>query len=200
MNLDQLIDTLRSLPEPAIERVKGYVEYLRTEQVTSDEVLEEQFWSLIELVQVGWEEEMEDFAPLTDRLAEQGEKAIYAFEEQLARKLSALDGPAYFKHAGKNGSADSFLYARCSVVLTGRKTYEDILVHPDNFPKTLWWNEELLYCAATAFKQRFGKEMVFMASVIYESFYNEEQWGKGTVLKRLGISAKDVEEKAKAWQ
>jgi hypothetical protein len=81
---------------------------------------ETEFWKLIALIDVeALDDGDEDGAirPLHEALITKTEEELFAFEEQLALNLYAIDGKVYAENAGDSGdSDDGFLYARCCVV------------------------------------------------------------------------------------
>jgi hypothetical protein len=139
------------------------------------------FWKLIgHIDHDALERGDEDAAaePLGSALQRLSDQELFAFEEQLAQALYALDGRKYADESGESrGSDDGFLYARCYVVGCGKANYEAVLAEPALMPKTTdGWFEGLLTVAEKAFKQRGGGEWTFLPSVSHETGSNEEMW------------------------
>lgn len=197
MNLDHLIDSLKDLPEPLIDQVQDYVDFLKTKHAPPTPTAEDRFWSLIELID--WEAETEEgmFAPLVEALKELDEKSIQDFIVERDSKLQALDGPAYHSASKTGFSADGFLYARCEVVAMGKTTYYEVLQSPEMFPNDIGV-EKLLSCAEEAYEAKSGHEMDFFSGIIYESFHNDALWGEGATFAKLGITPNEIREKATA--
>lgn len=147
-------------------------------------VNEAEFWKLIELIDVAaLDDGNEDGAirPLYEALVEKSEEEIFAFEEQLALQLYAIDGEVYADNAGDSGdSDDGFLYVRCYVVAKGREFFEVVKGDPIRMPKSIeQWCETLLYPHREAWAHRTGRdssEWLFCSSVSYESGSNSDLW------------------------
>jgi hypothetical protein len=143
-----------------------------------------EFWRLIGLIDVdALDEGNEDRAirPLREALVKKSEEDLFAFEEQLALHLYAIDGEAYADSAGDSaGSDDGFLYARCYVVAKGHEFFEAVKSDPTLMPKSVeQWCESLLYPHRKAWEQvtqRDSSEWPFLSSVSYESGSNSALW------------------------
>jgi hypothetical protein len=114
-------------------------------------------------------------------LVKKPEEELFAFEEQLALHLYAIDGEVYAENAGDSGgSDDGFLYARCYVVAKGREFFEAVKADPALMPKSIeQWCETLLYPHREAWAQitqRDSSEWPFVSSVSYESGSNSDLW------------------------
>ena len=145
---------------------------------------ETNFWRLIGLIDVdALDNGNEDRAihPLHEALVKKSEEDLFAFEEQLALHLYAIDGEVYADNAGDSGgSDDGFLYARCYVVAKGREFFETVKSDPTLMPKSIeQWCERLLYAHRDAWArvtQRDSSEWPFFSSVSYESGSNSDLW------------------------
>ena len=137
------------------------------------------FWGLIQ--QLDWICTGSDEAvvePVVAALTAMPVEEIHAFQETLARKLSALDGRSWYEQAGPEPdllSGDSFLYARCVVVANGRSFYEGVLASPSKMPKDMEF-ESLLYMAQRAEERRIGHTEGINTEVSYELFLNSVGW------------------------
>lgn len=145
---------------------------------------ETNFWTLIGLIDVdALDNGNEDRAihPLREALVKKAEEDLFAFEEQLALHLYAIDGEVYADNAGDSGgSDDGFLYARCYVVAKGREFFEAVKSDPTLMPKSIdQWCEPLLYVHHEAWAQvtqRDSSEWSFFPSVSYESGSHSDLW------------------------
>lgn len=145
---------------------------------------ETEFWQLIDLIDVeALDDGDEDGAirPLHEALLKKPEEELFAFEEQLALQLYAIDGEIYAENAGDSGgSDDGFLYARCYVVAKGRAFFETVKGDPTRMPQSIeQWCETLLYPHREAWEELTGRdssEWPFFSSVSYESGSNSELW------------------------
>jgi hypothetical protein len=150
----------------------------------ADSMPEDRFWDLIALLD--WDEAGDDDAvlePLVARLAAGDEKDIFAFDDTLSGKLSALDGEAWaraigkfaYKDGGKKFSPDLFLYARCAAVIAGRAAYEAALADPARMPKDKEF-EAILDAARLAFERKTGGTYRHVPAHDYETFGNAQGW------------------------
>jgi hypothetical protein len=145
---------------------------------------ETNFWKLIGLIDVdALDNGNEDRAihPLHEALVKKSEEDLFAFEEQLALHLYAIDGEVYADNAGDSGgSDDGFLYARCYVVAKGREFFEGVKSDPTLMPKSIeQWCERLLYAHREAWAQvtqRDSSKWPFFSAVSYESGSNSDLW------------------------
>ena len=146
---------------------------------------EEDFWSIIALLD--WKQQGNDkkvLAPAVKALATKSKVAICQFEERLAFLLYQLDTKAHARHSTASGdldsnylSADGFLYARCVVVVNGKKFYESVLKNPRKMPKEMEF-ESLLSLARSAYEKKTGEELDYSTGCSYESFSNVAGWGE----------------------
>ncbi|MEU4242746.1 DUF4240 domain-containing protein [Actinoplanes sp. NPDC026619] len=130
----------------------------------------DEFWELI-----GSRRTDDDFAALTDRLAERDAATITAFEDRLTELLYALDTPPHAKAARARG--DWFLYVRCAAVAAGRDTYELVLEEPAKLRRFARREAELLLpVASTAYERSTGRPWDHETVLSYESGSNTEAW------------------------
>ena len=193
MNFDHLIETLRGLPEPVIEQVHEYVEFLSTKHRNKVEEEENWFWDLIDTIDQSAHSRTERFAPLMAALLELNREEFHRFAYQRDKKLRALDGPAYHDASQTGYSADSFLYARCGVITAGRNYYNNVLANPSSFPADLE-DEGFLYCAEQAYESKFGEPAEFDTGIIYGSFFNDALWGEGATFNKIGVTPNAIRE------
>jgi len=183
MNLDHLIESLRDLPEPIIEQVQDYVDFLKTKHQPVTKAAEDRFWQLIDLLD--WEAKTASLLvqPLVKKLTSLSEDLIFEYQDQLAKHLHELDGPDYleaFAKSGSGASADSFLYGRCFVIGNGRAFFEWVLENPDNFPPGDVL-EELIGCEKQAYLDKTGKKMIRVPETSIETGHNVEKWGEQAI-------------------
>jgi len=197
MNLDHIIETLRELPEPVIEQVRDYVDFLKTKHQPEAKTTEDRFWALIEQVDLKADTAEEISSPLISALVKLDKEELIDFIVERDTKLRSLDGPAFHEASGTSHSADGFLYARCAVVAMGREYYQRVLEQPSSFPQNVW-AEWLLYSGEKAYKKRFGEKLDFFSGINYESFFNDELWGEGATFAKLGITPDVIKERATA--
>lgn len=183
MNLDHLIDSLRELPDPIIEQVQDYVDFLKSKHATDDETAENRFWSLIDLID--WDAETEEgmLEEMERSLSVLDVAKIYEFQDQLAIQLRSLDGAKYYNIFGSGSfgaSADTFLYGRCFVVANGRKFYDWVHNDARNFPvgDTL---ELLLYSVEKAYKTKTGETLERRSGTNFETGHNLGEWGEKSI-------------------
>lgn len=144
------------------------------------------FWGLI--ARLDWSREGDDeavVAPLVKALSDMPDRAIAGFNDQLARKLHAIDGRAWARESGStiwwgepdSLSVDEFLYARLAVVANGQTFYEEVLADPSRMPKDIEF-ESLLYVASTAYERKTGldDDGSLDSPVSFETFANEAGW------------------------
>jgi predicted DNA-binding WGR domain protein len=145
---------------------------------------EEVFWRIIGLF--NWKKTGNDEAvlePAVKALAQMSVGDIKRFDDLLAQKLHALDTEAHARHIGEDSyqgpdeffSVDGFLYARCVVVVNGKKFFEQVLAKPKCFPQDMEF-EAVLYLASTAYEKKTGKEYPHVPSTNYETFSNKKGW------------------------
>ncbi|WP_460433158.1 DUF4240 domain-containing protein [Angustibacter speluncae] len=126
---------------------------------------DDEFWGLIELLGG----QAVDIEPLVSALAKGPRRRIQRFDDALARALHALDlyalavqpvqEPDDATEAVTPLSDDGFLYARCAVVASGRRRYEQVLDDPNTFAG-IWSTdgEALLDAAGEAWERLTGRE------------------------------------------
>ena len=140
---------------------------------------EDTFWEIIE--SFGWTHQGNDalvMEPAVKTLAGMTLDDLTAFEQILTEKLYALDTQA---HGTANGfgsehfSVDSFLYARCCVVVNGRAFYERVLENPALMVHELEF-EAVLYLASYAAERIGVDDFLAYVSLSYETFSNEAGW------------------------
>jgi len=151
-------------------------------------MIESDFWRTIAILKGRADEEA--ISRLIDHLAEQGEKAVRKFADELARAVHALDTPAHFKQPVRDESepaeldplpmsSDVFLYARLAVVASGRQTYERVLADPAALAGT--WPvagaEDLLGVAEHAYERTAGDAWEHELPVSMETGSNAAAWG-----------------------
>ncbi len=141
----------------------------------------DEFWQLMTLVdQAALEEGDEEgaLAALIARLSSLPEQEIFAFEENMAQSLYALDTR---RHAVQSdGSDEGFLACRCYVVARGKAYFEGVLAESGKMPKADDAGcESLLYVASGAWALATGNnedDWAFNASVNFETGSNASQW------------------------
>ena len=142
------------------------------------------FWRIIGLLD--WKKTGHDEAvvePAVKALAQMGVHDIERFEDTLAEKLHALDTEAHARQIGEDAyqgpdeffSVDSFLYARCVVVVNGKECFEQVLAEPKQFPKDMDF-EPILYVASTAYEKKTGEAYGHSPTTSYETFSNKKGW------------------------
>jgi hypothetical protein len=148
-------------------------------------VTEGDFWQIV--ANLAWDANTDDavLEPAIVALAEFGDDEIIAFDEILARRLSALDGEDYARHIGEHAyrdddedeyfSPDLFLYARCFVVAQGREFYDAVLRNPGMMPKNRQF-EALLDLPRLAYERRTGRAYAHVPATDYETFSNRRGW------------------------
>ncbi len=139
---------------------------------------DDEFWSLIDLLD--WQQKTDDAitAPLVQALAALPVSKIFGFQERLAEKLHALDQEILARQYPDypiRFSVDGFLYDRLCVVANGRKSYEAVINDPSLMPTTVSF-EPLLYVADTAYRQKTGHAMDYLPTVSYETYSNTAGW------------------------
>lgn len=142
---------------------------------------EEQFWSIIALLDWGRKNSADIVAPALEALSHFSEADIFQFDQILAEKLHTLDGEVFAEPLGwgtdgQYFSVDGFLYARCCAVANGKAFYEKVLEEPSLMPKELTF-EPLLYLAEKSHQLKTGSETYdFLPTVSYETFSNHAGW------------------------
>ncbi|MFI0928095.1 DUF4240 domain-containing protein [Streptomyces sp. NPDC021012] len=129
---------------------------------------------------------------ISARLTDRSPGEITEFADVLAESLFRLDlkilADTPVKGAvSRSGrplplSEDGFLYARCAVILAGRKAYGEILTDPAGVDFSPYTSdeaavaEELLEAAPTAFGRVTGVEWEHVEPFDYETGSNEDGW------------------------
>lgn len=135
---------------------------------------EEEFWQIVELERNA--DADQHVVQIVDRLAALPPSEITDFADLLAVALYALDTPAHFKTARSAGD-DSFLYARCAVVLYGQETYSRVRDNPEIFAEFADADAEpLLSAAPEAFQRATRTPWTHSSPVSYELGQNEAAW------------------------
>ncbi|MBY8872345.1 DUF4240 domain-containing protein [Micromonospora sp. PLK6-60] len=77
-------------------------------------------------------------------------------------------------------SDDSFLYARCAVVVAGRSAFASVLDNPANFARFTTAEaahaESILDVASDAYQEKTGRDWDHVEEYDYETGSNEELW------------------------
>ncbi|MCB9040356.1 MAG: DUF4240 domain-containing protein [Lewinellaceae bacterium] len=138
---------------------------------------EEDFWSIIGLLDWNAETRNEVLTPAVEALAQHPASHIYLFEDILAEKLYALDTKAHARAAYPKDSfsEDGFLYVRAAVVAQGKEKYKQILQGPAQINPDEDF-EPLLSLAALAYEQKTGSEFDYPSPTSYETYANEASW------------------------
>lgn len=146
---------------------------------------EDQFWSIIALLD--WNKDQEDdiLEPAIHALSQLSDESIFGFHELLNQKLFALDARKYAEHLGSNRfapaegnffSVDDFLYSRCGVIANGRQFFGEVLEVPTLIPKEFTF-ESLLYVPEKAWEAKhLNVEYDYFPETSYETFSNMEGW------------------------
>ena len=140
------------------------------------------FWGIID--SFDWKKQGDDAAvlkPAIQKLMSMPLEDIQHFQEILAQKLYALDGPAYAVNVYLDGylSPDYFLYVRCCVVANGKDFYNHVLNNPSAMPKDIDF-EDLLYLAPDVYNDKLKKDEAYVyldTKLSYETGSNHELWG-----------------------
>ena len=141
------------------------------------------FWKIIN--HLDWKTRDTDtiLAPAILALSQCSVNEIKVFHDILNEKLFALDGRRFAEALGSNRytengsfSVDSFLYARCCVVVNGEKFYQTVLANPAKMPQEYTF-EALLNLPNEAFLLKTGKNNYTHQPEIWcETFSNSEGW------------------------
>ena len=169
---------------------KGYKELTKGEAIPEKQqpvyrpMCEDVFWEVIG--RFNWKKEGDDdevMKPAIKFLASLPEEDIFQFEDIMAQKLYDIDGEAWSKNveAAYDGylGMDTFLYARCGVVVNGKEFYENIRNNPDQMIGTLDF-ERLLYLAGRAWAKKNKKDedegFPYHSDIDYETGANVTNW------------------------
>ena len=138
---------------------------------------EEDFWSVIGLLDWDAETRNEVLTPAVEALAQHPASHIYLFEDILAEKLYMLDTKAHAQasYPEDSFSEDGFLYVRAAVVAQGKEKYYRVLQAPCQINPDEDF-EPLLSLAALAYEQKTGSEFDYISPIRYETYANEEGW------------------------
>ena len=130
------------------------------------------FWELISKIAVSRQpDETRMLAPLRVALKKLSPDELGAFQDNLCRKLFALDTPKHYA-CTLEPSGDSYLYFRLFVVGNGETFYYDFLETPQPFGEPLPWLEGLLYAARNEYQRQTSTELDNPDAPNYESFSN----------------------------
>jgi len=132
---------------------------------------DEEFWELIDKIDVSRSDESRMLAPLRLALKKHSAEEIESFHTILCERLFRLDTPTHYGHTPEP-SGDSFLYFRLFVVGNGEVFYYDFLETPSSFDEPLPWLEGLLYVARNEYKKQTGTELHCPGACNHESFTN----------------------------
>lgn len=169
-----------------------FIEKMKSEHASSDIEIhmsasgsafsDADFWEVI--AQLDWSKEGDDGAvlqPAVSYLSKKPLSFIYAFVDALAQKLHQLDtkehAQVFLQDKSEEGilSVDDFLYARCTVVASGKEAFEAVLGNPAKMPTELTF-EPLLHLATAAYEMKTGRKAILKPSVSYETYSNEQGW------------------------
>jgi hypothetical protein len=147
-------------------------------------IADEEFWRLVALL--GGRPEVQDDGPyerLTTVLAEEPVERIIGFAETLAFKLYQLDRRVLAQTVLPGAdrlSDDSFLYARCAVVVAGPAAFDAVLADPAAFARFTTDEaahaDSLLDVPSNAYQRATGKEWEHVEEYDYETGSNEQWW------------------------
>ena len=138
---------------------------------------EDDFWSIINLLDSSAETRAKVLEPAIKALAEGPISHIYLFEDILAEKLFQLDTRKHADAAYAKGhfSEDGFLYVRAAVVASGQEKYQQVLQDPTTIPANEDF-EPLLSVASKAFEQKTGSPFDYIPPTNYETYSNATGW------------------------
>ncbi|MEM1123584.1 MAG: DUF4240 domain-containing protein [Bacteroidota bacterium] len=186
-SLEELVSNLKDLDNSTINYLAALLKKLQKERGILENGLqldEASFWKFISLIDDSRTEENKAISPLVAALANSPQAIIFQFAESLAFHLHQLDGPTFFDAMGQNNklgaSADTFLYARCSVVAKGEIFYKKVLEQPKYMPAA-GGMESLLYVAEEAFELKMSKPYEYIPTINFESFFNRALWGSQAI-------------------
>lgn len=168
------------------QRDEQIAEQRRQPQKPKKMIDEDEFWSIIELLD--WQHEGDDervLMPAVNALAKKSKLKICRFEERLAWLLYQLDTKDHASNIGEFSydketdyiSADGFLYARCAVIANGKAVYDAALKSPKKMLQDLEF-ESLLSLPRDAYEMRTGEEFNYSTGCSYETFSNPVGWGR----------------------
>lgn len=140
------------------------------------------FWKTME--RCDWAFEGEDdkvLTPVITYLAEQGDEAIFRFDDLMSELLYHLDTKVLaeqYKNVSGFTSGDGFLYSRCIALINGPGYYEKA---EKGKQKNMWdlEFESLLYVPQKAWVLKYGEtgeEYPHIPPLSFETGSNEEGW------------------------
>ncbi|WP_139892423.1 MULTISPECIES: DUF4240 domain-containing protein [unclassified Bacillus (in: firmicutes)] len=153
-------------------------------QVPKKMMHDEEFWSIISLLNSNGNGREDILEPAVIALSKMSVKDIKEFEEALSYKLYLLDTREHAKNIGEysyiednpiNFSVDLFLYIRCAVVAEGQQNFERTLKNPEMMNKNRTF-EPLLSIASYAYATRMKKDFEYTSGCSYETFSNIAGW------------------------
>ena len=163
---------------------------------------EDAFWEI--LSRLNWKKQGDDDAvlePAVATLSLMSVADIAKFEMMMTKKLYALDTREHARavYEGETDpddgdqyiSADDFLYARCVMLVNGRKKYESVLKNPKGIAKGKEF-EAVLSLARDAHERKTGEELDVSTPVSYESFSNKAGWKPNANTKRGWATSANV--------
>ena len=144
---------------------------------------EKTFWEVMDLL--NWKKEGNDekvIAPVVKYLSKQSDDFIFAFEEQMAEYLYAIDSKKlaedYTKGADGFFSDDGFLYSRCVAIVNGEKYYNAIKNGEMELNGDLEF-ESILYVSQAAWAKKHKckqEDFPYISKTSYESGSNKDLW------------------------
>lgn len=157
---------------------------------------ESEFWEIVEASARGGAGAGGDVSircgMIAAQLAERTPDQVTGFADVLAESLFRLDlrvlaDTPVKGAASRSGrpvplSEDGFLYARCAVILAGRRAYGEVLANPSGADFSPYTSdeaavaEELLEAAPTAFRRVTGAEWEHVEPFDCETGSNEDGW------------------------
>ncbi|WP_428329002.1 DUF4240 domain-containing protein [Mucilaginibacter sp.] len=153
---------------------------------------EREFWNIVDYsFNVANGSEETQIQVITQKLSDYTAEQIIDFEMIFSKKLIDAND---FKIIGAEKiiegsvSDDSFLYFRCWLISTGRKTFEKTLKSPDSLADVIEKGtntdlEEFLYISTNAYKIKTGKKIeddTFPRDVVYKKGLNYDFGGPPT--------------------
>ncbi len=120
---------------------------------------DEQFWSLIALLDWEQVEDKDIIQTLVFRLSEKSEEEWEAFGIHLSERMNALDTEAHAKAVyGEEQyiSADDFRSVKACVIANGEEFYQEVLNNPSAIPNDLYF-DGLLQVPPEVYAMKYGK-------------------------------------------
>lgn len=188
---------IKDLNEDFIQQIKSN-QYDENNEIavwvsdTKKRMSEVEFWKFIKLLDWTKNRGKTIIETLVEHLSQLSIDKIKSFEDILCEKLYLLDGQTFAENIGENAykgedepfSTDGFLYARCMVVASGQKVYEQVLKNPERMVKDSTF-EPLLNVANLAWQRKTGEPMDYISNYIPETFANGKAWNNGGLLEKL---------------